>query len=315
MQVLDVSMNEQRRDVPVAGWDSVVKAISIYSQGYTPRANDANHEVGRQIEEADGAGALGLFLLSSLKLEQGRDRMVDRLLFEAGQTLERRPSFKKSYDYDGMGTPFMKTNVTFNKLDRGMFSIGLYASYVGNEPEIGLAEYLGIPRTLHSCTIEVSVEKAGDNRFELDFAYVRDRLDGILSFSPAGFPLSAEDLAVSMVAQTDVFGDENPKCGLHHTERLAVWLHPGRVEERFKYNQGNKQDTWAIDGTTFSGRLKRDYGSDNDDAKENPSFIITVTSAQKFTPGWRSRDSMPLWHPDEQQEMIDLAGKIKAALN
>lgn len=314
MKVLDVSMQELRRNVPVSGWDNVAKAISLYSQGYTAGSRSAQHEVERQIGDESGGMALGMFMLSSIKMEQRTDGLVDRLLFEAGQALETRREFHKSYDYDGMGTPFMKTNVSFQKLDRGMFSIGFYASYVGEEPEIGLAEHLGIPRTLLSCNIEVSVEQM-DGRFEFDFSYVRERLDGILSFAPVGTVLTADDLALSMVGQTDVFGDENPRCGLHTHERLKVWLKPGQVEERFKYHQGDKRDTWAVDGSRFSGNLRPDYSAKIEDAKLNPSFVISVTSAQTFTPRWNSRDAMPLWHPEEQQEMIDLAGKIKAALN
>ncbi len=312
MQITSVSMNEGRRFVPVKGWDGVVKTLTLYSNGYTRGARAAERNVGDAIEKSSGALGLGIFLLGSIKAGE-RSNLVDRLLLEAGQTLERRSEFHKSYDYDAMGTPFMKTSVDIKKFGDDMYGIGLYAAYVGDEPEAGLADHLGIPRALLSCSIEVETKPVADNRFEFDFEPVLRKLDTVLGTKK----ITGKQVAKAML-QKDDFGDSRASFMLGEQDGLRVRVQPGRVERRMVHDmpikRGDKgRDSWSVKGSVFSGELARDYEKKDESAKATPTFKIVITSVERASTGFGD-EPKPIWRPDMQQKAIDLTKKIAAAL-
>ena len=70
--------------------------------------------------------------------------VVERLVSEV---MNSGGKYRKSFDYDGMGTSFFKTDVEVEKID-GKYVLGLWAAYVGDKPEIELAKILGKDRGL-----------------------------------------------------------------------------------------------------------------------------------------------------------------------
>lgn len=302
MQIVNVSVAERRRFVPVLGWDSVVTALTLFGNGYSRAAWKAEDNVLGSIAESAGDFGSLLFMLGSREAGK-RSNLVDKLLLEAGQTLEHRSRFSRSYDYDGAGTPFMKTTVDINSIGDDMYCIGLYAAYVGDEPEAGLAESLGIPRALLSCTVEVEADPVAGHRFEFDFEPILRRLESVLGTRK----ITGMQVARAMMQNRD----EGAVFTLGETRGLRVRIQPGRVEHRMKYDRrtGVERDTWSIDGRLLSGELARDYGAEDEDAKATPTLEIVVSSAKRS-----NREADPIWKFEQQQAAILLANRIARVL-
>lgn len=307
MKIVQVSTHQGRRYIPVKGWESVSKAINTYANGFTRGAKATEQVTADAIGKSHGSNgglAVGMFLLGGAMVG-GRSQLVDNLLKEAEEGLKTRTKFSKSYDYDGMGTSFFKTSVDIEVLDReqDMYGIGIYAAYVGDKPEEGLAEHFGIPRTLLSCSVEVETKPLSGNRFEFDFEPVLRKLDMVLDTKK----ITGKQVVAAMMTKDD---DRSASLVLQVKDGLEVRIQPGRVESRMKYSQGKPQDTWSSKGSVLSGELQRDYGNNDENAKATPTFLIVICSSQKD--GWRG--SLPIWQPDLQQKAIDLANEIAAAL-
>jgi hypothetical protein len=307
MQIVQVSTRQGRRFIPVKGWDSVTKALNTFANGYTRGAKATEQVTVDDIGKTHGTNggmAVGMFLLGGA-IVGGRSKLVENLLTEAKQRLKQQTEFRKSYDYDGIGTPFFKTSVDIKVLDReqDMYGIGLNAAYVGDEPEQGLAEHFSIPRTLLSCLVEVETKPMPGNRFEFDFEPIVRKLDSVLDTKK----ITGEQIARAMLVKDD---DYNPTFVLQNKDGLEVRIQPGRVERRMKYTRGTGlKDTWTVKDSVFSGELKRDFHSEDENVKATPTLLIVVSSMQKD-----NYSSFPIWQPEEQQKAIDLTTKIVAAL-
>src|SRR3989344_2120907 len=145
MKIVQILTQENRRLIPLKGWDSVTKALNAFANGFTRGAKATEQVTADALGKShgsDGGLAVGLFLLGGAMVG-GRSKLVDNLLKEAEAALKTQMKFGKHYDYDGMGTSFFKTSVDIEVLDReqDMYGIGIHAAYVGDKPEQGLAEY------------------------------------------------------------------------------------------------------------------------------------------------------------------------------
>ncbi len=309
MEIIKISMQENRYLIPLKGWSSVAKALNIFANGnlHSSRvtkevtANAINDSLGSR----DGSLGVGMFLLGENIIGR-QSNLVENLLKEAEGALKKYPKFNKSYDYDGMGTPFFKTFVNIEILDedQDMYAIGLYGTYsAGNRPEEELAKYLNIPRTLISCHVEIETKPFSANRFEFDFEPVIRKLDTLFKVKK----ITGRQIAAAMMVDDDV---HIPTFVLHDQDELRVQIQTGRVKERLQYKEGVRRDTWAVKGSKFSGELERDYNSQDNNAKATPTFVIRVSSSQNDFQG----RSLRIWQPDQQQKMIDLANKIMSAL-
>jgi hypothetical protein len=248
--------------------------------------------------------AVGMFILGGTMVGD-RSKLVDNLLKEAKEGLKTRSRFHKSYDYDGMGTSFFKTSIDIEILDRkeDMYSIGIYAAYVGDKPEEGLAEHFSIPRTLLSCAVEIETKPIPNNRFEFDFEPVLRKLDTVLDTKK----ISGKKVAGVMMIKDD---ERIPSFILQVKDGLEVHIQPGRVGDRVSYLKGKAQDTWSSKGSVLFGELKRDYSSNDVNAKATPTLLIGVHSSTKDN----FRSSLPIWQPDLQEKAIYLTEKIAKAL-
>ncbi len=77
-------------------------------------------------------------------MNKARGGLVERLVSDI---ITSGGEYRKSFDYDGMGTAFFKTSVEVEKID-DKYILGLWAAYVGDEPEKELAEVLERDRGL-----------------------------------------------------------------------------------------------------------------------------------------------------------------------
>jgi len=307
MKIVKVSIHRGRRGIPVKGWKSVVNAINTYANGFTCGSGATEQVTAEAIGKSHGSnGGLAIDVSSRGDAVVGcRSQLVDNLLKEAEECLRTRANFSKSYEYDGMSTPFFKTSVCIGVLDRkqDMYSIGINAAYVGDGPEQGLADHFGIPRMLLSCAVEVETEPLLGNRFEFDFEPVLRKLDAVLDTKK----ITGKQVVEAMMTQDE---DRRISLVLQVEDGLEVRIQPGKVEDRMKYTQGKLRDTWSSNGIVLSGELQRDYDNENPNAKVAPTFLIVVCSLQRDDLGW----NLPIWRLDRQEKAIDLANKIAAAL-
>ncbi len=303
MKILNVSIDERRRFIPLKGWESVKSAIVTFEQGVRG-SRDTEQVTIDAISDRSGPMAVGLFLLASVKTE-GSSRLVEKLLVEGEKVLAKQDEYSKHYDYDGMGTAFFKTGVDIKVLDRpqDMYGIGIWAAYVGDKPEKGLAEHFGIPRALLSCSVEVEVEPSAENSFQFDFEPIAHKLEAMFETKMTG-----KQIAEAMMKQNK-YDESKPGFILQRADGLEVSIKPGRVESRFVYRQA-KRDTWSINGSLFSGELQEDFKSEKRGAKATPTFLVTLSSSDEDKQGY----SRPIWNPEEQKKATDLAGKIAAVL-
>jgi len=298
MKITGVSVNECRRYVPLKGWESVTKALTDFASGATCHSRSAETKSINDIGEssADGAMAVGLYLYAGA-LTGGRSDFVDRLLAEAKTKLSSKDGFSKSYDYDGVGA-FHKTIVDIKVLDRkqDLYGIGLYAAYVGEKPEEGLAAHLGFPRTLLWCAVETKTKPRG-KRFEFDFERTLRLLDPTLGTEG----IAGTSVVEALMASKD---DDSPSFALPDKDGFILRIGPGRIGQRLMYERGKEpHDTWSAVQAKFSGELARDYTSPDPKATRAPTFLITVSSG-----------TGPIWQPDRQARAVALANEIAAAL-
>jgi hypothetical protein len=311
MQITNISVSEGRRFIPVKGWDGVKKAITVFENGCSRGSHATQNELTKQVEEEHGGFGLGIFLLGSITAGS-QSGLVERLLLEAGQRLEKRNEFEKSYDYDGMGTSFFKTNVKIKRIEpkEQMFAIGLYAAYVGDKPEVGLAEYLGVPRTLLSCSAVIETEPVKKDRFEFDFEPVMSKLDQVLCTGHI-----AGDTVAKNMLEKDSYGEDKASFSLGIHGGFQVTIFPGKVERRMKFDRKARveRDTWSVEGSVFSGDLAQDFSVEDENAKARPTFVISVTSPDELDLVYR-KEAAPIWRPEEQRKAVALTNTIAAAL-
>lgn len=310
MQIVKVTTSEGRAAIPLKGWESVRKAICAYEGGKARGSRETTRETADAIQEAHGSSgslAVGMFMLGGAIASTG-GKLVQNLLADAEKKLKNDEHFTRSYDYDGMGTAFLKTSVDIDVLDReqDMFALRIYAAYVGDEPEQALAEYFNIPRCLVGTTVDVEVKPEDGDRFAFDFEQIVRVLDGTLGTGK----ISGAKIAKAMLLP-EKERESTPRFTLLEKDGLLVQILPGRVARRIEYVRGEgSRDTWSVKGSVLSGNLERDFSSEDPDSKVTPTFRICVTTNKK-----RFFDRyMPIWDPAQQTQAIALMKQIAAAL-
>lgn len=306
MKIVDVRQSEFYRYIPLKGWESVRAALWMFATG-VPKGAQATtkHQIDAVAKSWSGE-AFAMYIIGAPHLKGANNSFVERLLTEAQEVLRDRERWSKHYDYDGMGS-FFKTSVDIGYLNRAedMYYIGIYAAYVGDEPEVGLAEALGIPRALMSASVTVQVEKLDDRHFGFDFEPFLRLLDPVLATER----ISGEEVCDQMM-KVDRYGESKAAIVLFDESRLKVTLSPGRVENRFVYMQpGTPTDTWKVQGSRLTGLLHRSY--EDPEKFDEPTLYLSITSAEQPTSSYYSK---PLYIPEEKQAALDLATRIAEAL-
>src|SRR3989338_1431573 len=162
MQITSVVGSENCRGIPLKGWDSVKAALQAYSEGKARGARATTNHQAEAIEQMGGGLAVGLMLYAGA-LAGSPDAFVERMLQEAETAIRRNSRWNRHYDYDGQGN-FFKTTVEIELRDKDedVYVLNVHAAYVGDAPEQGLADFLGVPRTLLSKSVVVTTEPLDD---------------------------------------------------------------------------------------------------------------------------------------------------------
>lgn len=304
MKIVSVSNRANNRHIPLKGWESVVTAVNIFANGHTAGSQATTYHQTDAIVQSQGALGLGLYLLAAPHIQGCEDQFVDRLLAEAHNTLKSRDRWSRSYDYDGQGV-FFKTSVEIGFLNREeeMYYLSIYAAYVGDKPEKGLAEALGIPRALTGTSVVVEVEPINKITFAFDFDKILYLLKDVIDVDE----LSGKNIVSSWNFKTRRKHDDSPSTVLFRNGEIEVILSPGCIENRWKWANGDATNTWQFYGAILSGLLNESYEDGKD--YDEPTFVISVRrhSEERF-------NRKPFYLPEEKEAVLALSKSIADAL-
>jgi hypothetical protein len=218
--------------------------------------------------------------------------------------------FERHFDWDGVG-PFLQTNVAVTDL-RGEdyvpegysapFLLGLYAAYVGEKVEHGLAESAGLPTGLHWASTELTLPAVGD-RASVDVARILDPIRGLL-----GIPnVPAERVAKLMMPKEKSDGFRGADIKLMGNEAfVSVGVDSLSFMGAYKPLQKLTRT-----GAVLSG-VRAEAGSCDTGEQYRPLKVSVTVGAHHL---WRGNDwlRIPELRPQVIAEMLDLNQRITAA--
>ncbi len=187
-----------------------------------PTSSHANqNEFLDNLDQQGGGIGVAFGLLAIDKQRQGRD-FVGSIMAEAKSTLAGHSIYCRDFDYDGMGSNFMKTTVKIKAL-KGKFVLGLNAACVGNKPELDLAKLLQRPLAIASVWIELSMSVVDDYWYNTN---LRDVFAAPVTFVEAKNTEFWERLAEILAMRDDSHYNSTPwKYGFTFRQRIGI-KHP-----------------------------------------------------------------------------------------
>lgn len=304
MKITSVLTQEYTRGIQLKGWSSVETALNTFANGHIDGARDTEDHQVNAISQSQGALGLGLYLLGASHMQGGASNFVTRMLEEAKSTVQQRGQWSRHYDYDGVGV-FFKTSVEIHLLSKkdDLYMLEINAAYVGDKPERGLAQYLGIPLTLRRSSVIAQVESIDGEHFSFDFEQIIQSVKKVVP--------TVKGVSGKSIAQHFMSGDRysNPKpVVIYHDRDIEITVGTGRVENRFVYSQGNPTDTWTVDGSTLIGLLDTSYEDEN--KKEPSTLILTVQSSSRD----RFDYPLPVYDHELKDKMIQMSQALALAI-
>ncbi len=306
MQFASVTAHENRRFVPIKGWDGVSKALEAYVAGEITSGSRADAEFFKDIGEIRNSGpaaAMAAIIMSDARHSSKRHWVLEEILREAPLALKRTGRYQGSWDHEAMGTPFMKGFIEIRMIDRraDIFGIAPGAAYIGMEPQNNLAAHYGVELAVLAHVITATAEPVPGKRFSLDFEPILGKLGAVPGLRIPRARVVAKAMVKQMVASIPTAIPE-----------LLVRVRPASTERHRRSKDGKRIiDTWSAKGTVFSGDLQPNYSSDDPEAKRPPQLMFTVTSSRDV----RMDEGAPIWQPELQKKARRLAEQITAALS
>ena len=288
---IEVKLTEYSRGIPFASVDAVKAAITQYSEGRL----SSSHATTRQLV-SDGGGMIAMLLPL---VHPSESSFLGRMFKEMDEALANKnnPRYHKSYDYDGVGV-FHKTTVEVQQLKGGTYMLHLNAAYVGDKPEVDLAEALEINRGLIRTGISAPFEFTGDH-FTLDCADLARRLGASLEIE-----IDGEQLAAIIAAGRSDYeggrlsysGQQSYLCG---SLKVTVSLSAGRYSE----------EPYQSSGSTLTGPLHADW----DDKSKFEAPVVSITIELPAQKGESRYDREAVIDEGLKAQMRHLASKIQAS--
>ena len=304
MEITKVTPTEHRRYIPLKGIGSVEQALNLFADGVTTGSRATQNNLIQAVGEGkDGGLAVGFLMLATAGVS-GNKFVKDQIMSTAPKALKDHGRWHGDWDYGAMGTSFFKSSVDIEVLDRDadLFALGIHAAYVGDKPEAGLADHLGVERALIWASVEVETRPVNDG-FEFDFEAILRKLDTAL---PVG-AISGVQVADQMMT-ADEYGNSRATFTLHSDEDVVVTLGPGAVGHRFDYpERGKSVDTWSIEEALLRGNLRESYEKEGEFAP--PTFVISLRGAK----GDRY-NSATIYQPELKASMLKLRDEIASAI-
>lgn len=139
-----------------------LKEIEFALRVYNGEANvipasglDTNLNLLQNIGLKGGDLGIAIGLIAISEAREGKD-FVGTIMAEARSNLATKGRYSRHFDYDGMGSSFMKTSVTIEKV-KGKFLLSLNAACIGDKPEHELAALLQRPLAIANVRIKMSL--------------------------------------------------------------------------------------------------------------------------------------------------------------
>jgi len=173
-KIESVKKDEFRRGIILDSIEEVITALHVYNGGAVPEAGATQNNLYEAIGQDVGPMGVGLALLAGANNE---NRIMKELIEDVTSALEDNRRFRRHYDYGGMGTNFFKTCVEAEpKEDK--YVLEIHAAYVGDKPEINLAEKLGKKRALYESKAVCQLAVIDDWWFNVNLEEVLQPLVG-----------------------------------------------------------------------------------------------------------------------------------------
>lgn len=205
-------------------------ALRVYNGEATVAAPASSHANQKEfldnMDQQGGGFGVAFSLLAMNKQKQGRD-FVGTIMAEARSNLATRDSYCRDFDYDGMGSNFMKTCVKIKKV-KGKFLLAINAAYVGDKPEYDLAKLLQRPMAIVNIRIEMSMSIVDGYWYNIN---LRDVFSPVTADDPANTE-SWKRLAEIMAMRDDSFDNSTPwKYGFTFRQRIGIRHSMHRTDE------------------------------------------------------------------------------------
>jgi len=309
MDIIQVETHQHDRYIPIQGLDSVEEALNTFARGITSSSRATEQHQVEAVGQSQGGFAAAFYVFSAPHMrESGNGFVQQHIMSDARVALQKGSKWSQHFDYDGQGS-FFKTSVDINVLDRetDLYALGIHAAYVGGYEE-GLADHLGVPRSLVWASVEVETMPINDNRFEFDFETILRRLDNVLNTNE----VSGEEVIQVMMALNSYNESKASFVLSHKNQDVTVTLSPGVVDGRFDYgnrdNSNQPADTWEVEGSIMRGRLRESYEERGKMAA--PTLVISLRSA--YTDVYDG--TLPIWDPEKKAFALELRDHIASAL-
>ena len=169
--------------------EEVRDAIVIYGDGNVPGSGSTQKKTLDAIGEDQGTLAAGICLLGGAIMNRGSE-FSKGVANRAMDDLKKEGRFNESFEYTFNN--FQKTSLSGRKIG-DKYVLNIAAAYVGNGPEISLAQTLNKPRALVKSSAMGKLSLVDDWWFNYDLKQVADIL-------PSDFEVKADSWAEYLAA-------------------------------------------------------------------------------------------------------------------
>lgn len=266
-KITKIEINDDRRGIILNSQEEVVQALMVYNGSSVKGARATQDELMNEAgDKGSGLGA-GLVVLVGTRIAKG---FMEKLIQSSLSELKSNGRFKKSFDYDAMGTNFFKTTVDLRKLS-DKYVLELYAAYVGSEPESELAETLGKPLALVRSNAKGGLSFIDDWWFSVS-------LEDVLK----GLPISKRQFkGVIEYIVSDGYS-ERPEITFKHKEQ-EFSLNVSLEADRYLKPKGGKQGYYYMQtrGNNIIGGAWTTWAENGNDRTDpraiQPAVVVSVS--------------------------------------
>lgn len=266
MQITGVFPFAHRNYIAFDNLDTLKDALRLFASGQTKGSQATRNELV-------SAGGIGGAFTVLVGINRDDSEFLTRLFAEIDERVgpqgrrQKAPEvgakLSKSYDYDGVG-PFFKAGVDVVYAGDSTYLLSLYAAYVGNEVEIGLADHLGVERCVMHKGVRLDVEPTGETfSFDLD-VLASGLIAANLDFAEHFQHMDGETLGMILEAARDgnyapIGGNDDFILEMAYVNVEKGWERNGAIVTGSLYNKNKYYDDkpveWVTPGVSFT--LKR----------------------------------------------------------
>ena len=239
-----VSTSETRSGILFNTPEELADALRVYNGGSISGSSATTKTV------YDDLGNLGRGMGAAIIMQGGMHNsngLVTNLMNYAISELKTNGRFLKGYDYDGLGTNFLKTTVRGKKIN-DKYLLNLNSAGVSSAPEENLAKKLQRSQGLIQMNISVKLSVVDDWWFNIDVADIVNNLP---------FSKRQQKKVVDYIA-TDGFASEpklfycseNKRYGVRVVLDVTKYTRPegGQFKDNYYQNKNNfvKGGSWSL---------------------------------------------------------------------